>query len=238
MGLRQDRLRTLRLYLTVEHACGYLEGRAARNLVADPRVIDNDLYAQLARLGFRRSGEHVYRPHCLGCSECLSLRIPVARFRPNRTQVRTARTNADLRVNCRRPVFSQEHFQLFGRYLRHRHPNGGMDNPTPESYLSFIAARWSDTRLYEFRQGQALLGVAVVDHLEDGLSAVYTFFDPQTERRSLGTYAILWQIGEAARLGLDWVYLGYWIRHCQKMAYKAGFRPHEIFIDGQWQPVP
>ncbi len=237
MGLRQDRLRTLRLYLTVEHPCGYLDGRAARNVVADPRVMDNGLYAQLARLGFRRSGEHVYRPHCLGCGECLSLRIPAGRFRPNRTQVRTARANADLRVSCRQPGFSQEHYRLFERYLKHRHPNGGMDNPTPESYLSFITARWSDTRLYEFRQEKALLGVAVVDHLEDGLSAVYTFFDPQAGRRSLGTYAILWQIGEAARLGLDWVYLGYWIRHCQKMAYKAGFRPHEVFIDGRWRPV-
>lgn len=228
------RLRDLRLFVTVEHPCSYLPGRVARNLVADPGAMDNRLFRRLAELGFRRSGGYVYRPHCAGCDACRSLRVPVARFRPDRSQRRIRARNRDLVVTRRAARFDAEHYRLFERYLKTRHHGGGMDDASPEGYLSFVAGGWSDTVLYEFRREGKLLAVAVTDRLENALSAVYTFFDPDQSRRSLGTYAILWQIGEARKLGLEWVYLGYWVPGCRKMAYKANFRPHEVFAGGRW----
>jgi len=228
-------LDTLRLFLTVDHPCGYLPERQARNLVADPEAVNQTIYNKLAHLGFRRSGDHVYRPHCPHCDACQSLRVPVQQFRPNRNQRRIWQRNEDLRVEIRNSEFSWEHFHLFEHYLKSRHPQGGMDNATPESYLDFVTSQWSDTLLVEFRSDDdRLLALAVVDRLADGLSAVYTFFDPHETRRSLGTHAILWQIAEAERLGLDWVYLGYWIGECEKMRYKASFRPYELFRNGHW----
>lgn len=237
MNARLDSLRSLRLLLSAEHNCSYLPGRPARHLVADPLVVDNQVYSQLATLGFRRSGDHVYRPHCRGCKACLSLRIPVRDFQPNRSQRRTWNRNRDLQVRCLKPVFDFEHYQLFSRYLQARHPGGGMDDSSPESYLSFITAGWSDTLLYEFRRGDRLLAVAIVDRLDNGLSAVYTFFDPTETARGLGTYAILWQLADARRQELEWVYLGYWVQECHKMAYKANFRPHQVFVGGGWIEV-
>lgn len=220
------------------HTCGYLPERQARNLVADPEVIDQPIYDRLARLGFRRSGDHVYRPHCPGCDACESLRIPVQRFTPNRSQRRIWQRNQDLHTEVVDCLFRDEHFALFSTYLKARHLGGGMDDTTPESYLDFITSPWSDTRLVEFRHQRQLLAVAVVDYLADGLSAVYTYFDPNQTRRSLGIQAILWQIYESQRLQLPWTYLGYWIANCEKMRYKADFVPHEVFRHGDWQSKP
>ncbi len=220
----------LRLFLTTEYPCSYLPEQRARNLVADPVMISSALYGQLAPLGFRRSGDHLYRPHCQACQACRSLRIPAARFQPNRAQRRIWARNQDLTMRQRDAHFDDEHFALFARYIATRHGGGGMDPASPESYWSFITSQWCPTTLCEFHLGSRLLAVAVVDRLSDGLSAVYTFFDPDCAPRSLGTFAILWQIAEAQRQALDWVYLGYWIAQCDKMAYKSRFHPHEIFI--------
>jgi arginine-tRNA-protein transferase len=237
MGIR-DQFRNLRLFVTAEHPCSYLAGRLTRNLVTDPGAVDNGVYAQLAKLGFRRSGSHVYRPHCTGCEECLSLRIPVLAFRPDRVQRRTWNKNFDLTVDGVPPYFNTEHYKLFKRYVKARHADGGMDNTTPEGYLAFITSPWSATLLYEFRLDSRLLAVAVTDRFDDGLSAVYTFFDPEQSARSLGTQVVLWQIAEARRQALQWVYLGYWVRESEKMAYKANFKPHEIFMAGRWISMP
>ncbi|MGF1528737.1 MAG: arginyltransferase [Candidatus Competibacterales bacterium] len=235
MGISHHPLTEIRLFVTADHPCGYLPGRTARNLVADPQTIDQGAYNQLARVGFRRSGDHVYRPHCPGCRACLSLRIAAWAFVPNRSQRRILKANADVAVKPEEPLFRADHYRLFERYLKARHRHGGMDDTSPHSYLSFINARWSSTALYEFRTPERLLAVAVTDHFDDGLSAVYTFFEPDTQRRSLGSYAILWQIQEARRRGLPWVYLGYWIRQCEKMNYKANYRPCEIFDGQRWR---
>ena len=234
MSNPRDSLYDLRMFLTTEYSCSYLPNRRARNLVADPTVTDDRLYSRLAALGFRRSGDHVYRPHCRGCVACRSLRIPVERFRPNRGQRRIWARNQDLQVRTLEAEFQDEHFELFARYIRARHAGGGMDPASPENYWAFVTSRWCPTWLCEFRRDQELLAVAVVDHLDDGLSAVYTFFDPLQEKRSPGAHAILWQIAEARRLGLHWVYLGYWVKHCDKMAYKSRFLPHEIFVAERW----
>lgn len=192
-------------------------------------------YSTLARLGFRRSGRLVYRPHCLDCSACLPVRIPVNQFQPNRSQQRAWKVNQDL-YPVRRPVeLFAEHFELFRRYLEARHPKGGMDHSTPEEYLGFIASGWDETSLIEFRDArEQLLAVAVIDMLTDGISAVYSFFEPTLKKRSLGVYVILWEITEAKELGLPYVYLGYWIKACGKMQYKSNFRPLEIYRGKKW----
>ncbi len=231
-------LASLRLFLTGPHPCSYLPGRLARNLVADPEAVDDALYSALARQGFRRSGEHVYRPRCPACRACQSLRIPVARFAPDRAQRRTWARNADLTVSRLEPLLREDHFALFQRYLAARHLDGGMDDATPESYLGFIRSSWGRTFLAEFRLERRLVAVAVVDVLGDGLSAVYTYYEPGLEARGLGTHAILWQIEEARARGLAHVYLGYWIAEAAKMRYKTRFRPCEVFRDGEWREPP
>ncbi|MEO5702443.1 MAG: arginyltransferase [Gammaproteobacteria bacterium] len=229
-------MKTLNFYLTTEQPCSYLPGRRASSVIVDPRApITTQMYSALIDYGFRRNAEHVYRPHCQSCASCISVRIPASEFMPSRSQKRTWRRNEDIEVREVAMAYQEEHFELYHRYLSGRHSGGGMDNMNPEQYMDFIMLSGLDnTRLYEFRLDDKLLAVAVVDHLPQGLSAVYTFFDPQHEARSLGTHAILWQIHEARRLGLTWVYLGYWIRECRKMSYKNRFRPAEIYRNNQW----
>lgn len=228
----------LALYLSPEHPCGYLPGESARTVFLDPQVTpQQSLYSAFAAQGFRRSGGFLYRPQCERCHACVPVRIPVTEFRPDRTQRRVWRLNQDLAIRLRRTEADPEHFALYRRYLLQRHPGGGMDQHTAADYNAFLTSRWSNTLSVEFRLAGQLLGVAVVDELDDALSAVYTYFDPALARRSLGTFAILWQIEEARRRGLRWLYLGYWIEGSRKMAYKDRFRPFERFGPDGWQLI-
>ena len=233
-----NRERQLALYLTAEHPCSYLTGRKARTLFVDPLArMDAHSYQALVDQGFRRSGAHVYRPACRGCARCVPVRIPVAAFRPNRSQRRNwVRNAADLRVTAKPATFDHAHFALYQRYLAGRHPDGSMaEDNSLESYRRFLVDPWGgETRFLELRLGQHLVGVAVTDWLPQGLSAVYTFFDPDQPRRGLGTFAVLAQIDTAIRLGLPHVYLGYWIEASQKMAYKAQFEPLEAWDGRRW----
>ena len=227
--------RLLSFFSTPVHRCSYLEGRDAVTVFADPRFPKTTaLYSVLSRYGFRRSGSHIYRPQCPDCAACIPVRIPVREFVPRRRQRRILRRNEDLTVRAMAPELREEHFNLYRDYLAARHPGGGMDNPTPQQYTDFLIGAWCDSVFYELRHRDRLLAVAVVDRLDDGLSAVYTFFDPAEHRRSLGTQAVLWEIEECRRLGLDWLYLGYWIPGCAKMSYKRDFQPSEYFVDGNW----
>jgi arginine-tRNA-protein transferase len=230
-------LSRLDLYISPEHACNYLPQRQARSVFVDPGlVMDQALYGLLATHGFRRSGPHVYRPHCEGCQACVPIRVPVAGFKPDRTQKRLYRRNADLRCRLRAAEFDPEHFALYGRYVEARHPDSGMDGKSEADYRQFLLSPWGKTVLLEIRQDDRLLAVAVTDELPDALSAVYTFYDPALEDRSLGTYAILMQIEETRRRGMGWLYLGYWIAESRKMSYKGRFRPFETLgVDG-WKP--
>jgi arginine-tRNA-protein transferase len=228
--------REFALYLGSEHECSYLPGREARSLFFDPRVrVDRRLAQWLADQGFRRSGGYMYRPHCRDCRACIPVRIPVERFSRNRSQRRCWRRNQDLRVISRPPRFRQEQFDLYSRYAASRHSNGPMDNLSPENYLEFLTSSWADTRFFEFRLGDRLAAVAVTDILAGGLSALYTFFEPEWESRSLGVFAVLWQLERARLLGLSYLYLGYWIRDCRKMSYKDRYRPLEAWDGKQWQ---
>ena len=223
------------VFLSMPHACSYLPGCTATSLFLDPRQpLDSRQYAAFMRLGFRRSGDLIYRPHCRECNACVPVRVPVNRFQPDRGQRRIWKRNQDLSVVARPPVFQQEHFELYQRYQSSRHPGGGMDDPDPQKYLNFLGSRHIHTVFYEMRLGQKLLAVAVTDILPDGLSAVYTFFNPDEKRRALGVYAVLWQIEHARERALSWLYLGYWIKECQKMAYKGRYRPLEVFLQGHW----
>lgn len=228
-------LRDLKVYTTHPHSCSYLENREATTLFVDPRQeVDQTLYSNLSVLGFRRSGSHLYRPHCEGCQACIPARIPVSEFKPNRTQRRNLARNADLEVELTGDIRDEAAFALYRRYIELRHHDGDMYPPDREQYLSFLDNAWECTRYYRFYDGGRLTAVSVVDELLDGWSAIYTFFDPEAEKRSLGRYAILWQVEEARKQGLDYVYLGYWIQGCRKMSYKAEYRPLEIYVDGRW----
>lgn len=229
----------IRVYQTVEHACGYWPDRNARDLVLDP--IDPtlpSLYGSALAMGFRRSGNHVYRPHCAGCQACTPVRIPVDRFQPNRAQRRCLARNTDLRVHVAAAVRTGENFDLYQRYVSGRHAGGGMDDPSPADFDGFLSCEWSPTRFLEIRRDDELVGVAVTDVLADSLSAVYTFFDPELATRSLGTFAILSQLAHARDLGLDYLYLGFWLRDHPKMDYKQRFRPIEFLSGREWLPFP
>ncbi|TAK39479.1 MAG: arginyltransferase [Lysobacteraceae bacterium] len=231
----------LRVFHTGEHPCGYWPERHARDLVLDPR--DERLaqrYPLALEWGFRRSGDIVYRPHCRGCQACVAVRIPVAAFRPDRSQRRCLARNRDVDARIVPAERSEEQFALYRRYLKARHPGGGMDDHGSFEFDQFLVGSWSQGRFLELREhgSHRLLGVAVTDLAGTrALSAVYTFFDPDEAARGLGTLAILKQLEWAARDGRTHLYLGYWIAGHRKMDYKRRFRPLEAFDGRSWKAL-
>ena len=228
--------RHLQLYITTESPCSYFTDRVSSNLVPDPKLpLNMSIYSQLILHGFRRSGSHSYRPHCKNCRACIACRLAVKDFTSNRSQRRCLKNNQDLKATSVIAGFSNEYFELYQRYLNSRHTDGSMANPSEADFKQFLYCDWSDTRFLEFRLNKRLVAVAVTDMVSDGLSAVYSFFEPEMENRSLGTYCILKQIDYAKELGLSYVYLGYWIEDHEKMHYKSNFKPLQLYSDEQWQ---
>jgi len=228
-------LSTLKLFATQPHPCSYLEGEEATTVFVDPEAkIDRGLYSQLSLLGFRRSGAHLYRPQCSSCQACMSCRIPVTIFKPNRSQRRCWQKNQDITIGVAERIDTLEHYSLYSRYIESRHQDGDMFPPSEEQYKAFLTSEWGSTQYLEFRLYGELVGVSVCDQLDDGLSAVYTFYAPEHHERSLGKFAILAQIHKAHTLGLGYVYLGYWIKQCEKMNYKIQYRPLELLINRRW----
>lgn len=227
---------SIKLYRTSEHPCGYYRDRLARDVVLDPASPDlKYVFPNALGAGFRRSGPRVYRPDCDGCSACVSSRIDVAAFAPNRSQRRCLKRNASLRVSVEPPYCNDERLALYQRYLGSRHAGGGMDGAGAADFEQFLQARWCDTRFLCVREGERLVACAVTDVTPIGLSAVYTFFDPDLAERSLGVFGILQQVAWAKRLSLPHVYLGYWIEGHAKMGYKQQYQPLELLQGGQWQ---
>ncbi|MDR2032957.1 MAG: arginyltransferase [Azoarcus sp.] len=243
---RNDLFASIHFYATAPYVCSYLPERTARSQVAFTEIAtampikDSALavaYGTLVQHGFRRSGTFIYRPHCDDCHACVPVRLPVERFAPDRGQRRAMLRHANLIARERPPEFSEEHFFLYRRYLRARHAGDGMDGDSCEQYIQFLLQSPVDTFLVEFRDGDSLRMVSVIDRLGDGLSSVYTFYDPDLARVSFGTYGILWQIEACRHLRLPYLYLGYWIAENRKMAYKARFRPIEGYRHGRWREI-
>ncbi|MGA7178096.1 MAG: arginyltransferase [Thiobacillaceae bacterium] len=229
----------VQFYLTAAYPCSYLPNREARSQVATPaHLITTDVYGKLIQAGFRRSGQFTYRPQCVGCQACVPVRVQVENYQPSRSQKRCRRRNQDLRDTTMPLNFVAEHYALYRKYQCMRHSGGGMDQDNADQYGQFLLASHVDSSLVEFREGDKLVMVSVVDRVKDGLSAVYTFFDPDYAKRSLGVYSVLWLIERARQMVLPYVYLGYWIAESRKMSYKQQYQPLEGLIEGHWQPLP
>ena len=223
------------LYLTAAHECSYLNDQFAQSVFVHPSVsLTNDLYAQLIEQGFRRSGDQVYRPQCDECSACIPVRLSVEHFKPNRSQKRCLLRNRQIQVEVKPALFDWAHYELYIRYQMIRHGSGDMAKASPEEYLSFLGSSWCETQFVEFSINDELAAIAVVDEFEHALSAVYTFFDPKFASASLGVYAVLWQIDQARKQNKEFLYLGYWIKACQKMRYKSDYQPLQVFSGQQW----
>lgn len=232
-------LNDLQYYITPPHDCSYLSEKSARMVFLDPaHKIDVVTLSELSRLGFRRSGDFVYRPECHLCRQCLSSRVPVAEFGMNSTQKKAWKRNQDLHIQITQPQDASDvHYALYERYINERHADGDMFPPSRDQFEKFLIHSCTHSFFLEMWQEDRLIGVSTCDYLDDGISAVYTFFDPDESRRSLGTFAVLKQIEQAQHLGLQYVYLGYWVPHSNKMNYKSQYVPLELLLDGQWRRI-
>jgi len=239
MSLPSDKpLQRLQFYVTTGYSCGYLPNKLAQSLIASPQhLIDANIYSGLIQQGFRRSGKFAYRPHCETCRECIPVRVILQDFQPNRSQKRAFKQHQNLDISIMPVAFHEAHFALYSAYQAARHANENTIEKEPddaEQYKNFLCQTNVESVLIEFKENGQLKMVSVVDIVHDGISAVYTFYDTTDSKASLGTFNVLWQIEWTKSLGLPYLYLGYWIKDSQKMAYKQNFKPLEKLIDGEW----
>jgi arginine-tRNA-protein transferase len=240
-------LHKLQFYVTTGYSCGYLPNKLAQSLIASPQhLIDASVYSSLVQQGFRRSGKFAYRPHCENCRECVPVRILLQDFTTNRSQKRAYKQHQNLITTVLPVAFYEEHFALYAAYQKARHSSQELENDgqlnkdekpeqdNAEQYQNFLCQTNVESVLVEFREGDQLKMVSVIDIVSDGLSAVYTFYDTDDLQTSYGTYNVLWQIEWAKSFNLPYLYLGYWIKDSQKMAYKQNYKPLEKLIDDEW----
>ncbi len=224
------------IFVTDQSPCNYLDKKNAQSAFVHPSFsLSTSIYSQLIEQGFRRSGNEVYAPQCPACSECIPTRVDVEQFRPSKNQKRCRKKNQHTTVIVKPALFEQEHYDMYMRYQKNRHQDGGMANSTEEDYINFLSSQWCNTLFVEFSIDDEYAAVAIVDLLDNALSAVYTFFEPKFSNYSLGTFAVLWQIEHALQMELEFVYLGYWIKNCGKMSYKTQYQPIQGFIEKDWK---
>jgi len=233
-------LSELKFFATPPHECSYLDNEEATTLFVDPEAeINKDLYEQLSLVGFRRSGNHLYRPHCTSCSQCIPTRLLVDKFKPSKSQKRIIKRNNDLIYQQASNPLAMEYYDLYDKYLSQRHQDGDMYPPSFEQYQTFLNSQWADTHFFEARDSDGkLVSVLVCDLINSGFSAIYSFFDPELPKRSLGVMNVLWQVQLAKHNDLSYLYLGYWIRNCKKMSYKSNYQPLELYLDNEWVSYP
>ncbi|USD38971.1 arginyltransferase [Ferrimonas sp. SCSIO 43195] len=225
----------LPLGLSQPFDCSYRPEKKEQLLIVQSKMTPAH-FEGLMRLGFRRSGSDVYRPHCPECRSCQPVRVDVARFRPSRSQKRVLARNRDLTwTEVAAPT--EEQRRLYHDYIRLRHHDGPMYPPTDEQFNRFLPCPWLPQRYLEARLDGRLVLVAVTDELEHALSAVYTFFAPELARRSLGVLGILKQLELAQQQHKAFLYLGYQIDECRKMAYKTHYHPYQVLVTGGWQAI-
>lgn len=236
--LRDIPVSALQFYMTAPYPCSYLADKEARSQVATPSfLISPKLYSELVHMGFRRSGTFTYRPRCDNCHECVPVRVEIAKFASNRSQRRSWKQHQSLDVTLHTLEDRADYFELYQRYQYARHRDGGMDNDDKEQYRSFLLQSHVESMLVEFREAGVLRMVSIIDVLGDGLSSVYTFYEPDIPGSSFGTFNVLWQIELCRKLQLPYLYLGYWIEQSQKMAYKANFQPLHGLRHGIWRQL-
>lgn len=233
-------LQKLQFYVTTSYSCGYIASRLAQSLIATPySIVNAEVYGQLIKQGFRRSGKFAYRPHCENCNACVPVRLLLDQFTPTRSQKRAYKQHVELTANVLPVSFHQEHFELYTEYQTLRHSEDALEQSenadAEEQYRQFICQSNVESMMIEFKdpEGQVKI-VSIVDVVADGASAVYTFYDATEQKASYGTHAIMWLINWTKGLDLPYLYLGYWIQESQKMAYKEKFNVQEKLIDGKW----
>lgn len=232
-------LNELQYYITPPHDCSYLENKSARMVFLDPvQRIDVVTLSELSRTGFRRSGDFIYRPECHLCRQCLSCRVPVNDFQMSSSQKKAWKRNQDLTMKIiSTKDATQLHYDLYERYIIERHADGDMYPPSYDQFEKFLIHSCTESFFIELWKDEQLICVSTCDILDDGVSAVYTFFDPDENRRSLGVFAILKQIEYVQQMHQSYVYLGYWVPHSNKMNYKSDYAPVELLLDGQWRRI-
>lgn len=230
-----DPLQEEQFFLTPKHVCSYLNRGDAQTLFYDPRkIITSETYSRLTKNGFRRSGSHLYRPRCLECNACTPTRLKVNDYNLRKSDKKTIKKNKDTEVILEDAHFNKRYYHLYERYIRLKHADGDMYPPSEDQYKTFLLSNWAESFFLSTYLDKKLISVAVTDKQSDCLSAVYTFYDPAENKRSLGTFNILNQIFLCQQLGLEYLYLGYWIKANQKMNYKINFKPTELLLDSEW----
>ena len=227
----------LEFYITPDHDCPYLKDKQSKTVFLNPEVEPQvNIYQWLINKGFRRSGDHIYRPHCDDCRACLSIRLSPETFKPSKQQRRCLKNGKRFTTRTQPATFDSEHYKLFEKYINTRHTDGDMYPTSEKQYKDFVLTNWANSQFLDFTDPltSKLIGCCVFDELETGLSAVYTFFDPDYSKFSLGRLAVLKLLELCKFLKHDYVYLGYWIKDCQKMSYKGEYRPLECYIDDRW----
>lgn len=235
----QSRIHELEYFITPEHACSYIPQKSSKMIFLDPKhKIDVVTLSELSRVGFRRSGDFLYRPECHQCRQCLSSRVVASDFQMNSQQQKTWKRNQDLTMHIvHAPQINEEHYRLYEKYICARHVDGDMYPPSREQFDLFLLKNAQTSFFVELRKENQLLSVSACDVLDDGISAIYTFFEPKEHRRSLGVFSILKQIEYVNSIERQYLYLGYWVPHSKKMSYKNQYLPCEILVDNMWQPL-